>query len=126
MRADIKKHMESGMCKGLGCKHACHGGMYAKGGEVDEIEPLDELEEESPERHRDHKEDKFLQRQSESELNELEPLGLAKGGEITPVDEGSDDELLDQCAGELIDALERKDKKEILESIKAIVMNCRG
>lgn len=39
-------------------------------------------------------------------------------------DAGVDDELMDMCAGELCDALEKKDKKAILESLKAICLSC--
>ena len=39
---------------------------------------------------------------------------------------GVDDELNDMAAGELLDAIEAKDKKGILEAIKALVMNSGG
>ena len=54
---------------------------------------------------------------------------MADGGEMEdhemPMDEEMDHELMDICAQEFIDALEKKDKKEMLESIKALVMSCR-
>ena len=54
---------------------------------------------------------------------------FAEGGEILKEMPGEehehpDDELNHHVAGELMDALEKKDKKGILESIRAIVMNC--
>jgi hypothetical protein len=45
----------------------------------------------------------------------------AEGGEIE-----EDDGMLDHCAGELLSAIESKNKKEILDSIKAIVMSLKG
>lgn len=41
-------------------------------------------------------------------------------------DQSMDDELNEAAAGELLSAIEAKDKKQILESIRAIVMNCGG
>lgn len=78
--------------------------------------------------------------------------GLAKGGKVyevgpmkdtrqpskeamTAYDEGGDvdadgdydgdmdNEILDQCCDELLSAFEKKDKKEILESLKAIILS---
>lgn len=61
--------------------------------------------------------------------------GLAHGGEVEDqgMDDhddmgdmsGVDDELMDMAAGELLDAIHSKDKKQILESIKAIVLSCQ-
>ena len=60
--------------------------------------------------------------------------GLAHGGEVEEMEEHHeghdmdmdvDNELLDICAGELCDALERKDKKGILDAIRAIVLSCQ-
>lgn len=51
--------------------------------------------------------------------------GMAEGGEVDEMD-GIDKELNEMAAGELMEALEKKDKAGILESIKAIVMNCGG
>lgn len=64
--------------------------------------------------------------------------GLADGGEVEELepmkdmdgdhdgDMGSDDEIMDACADELMDALEKKDKRGILEAIKAIALSCKG
>lgn len=47
------------------------------------------------------------------------PHGLDEGGEV-------DHELLDACCDELMSALESKNKKEILESLKAIILSVKG
>lgn len=46
-----------------------------------------------------------------------------EGGEI---DDDMDQELNEMVADELLSAIEAKDKKGILESIRALVMNCGG
>lgn len=50
------------------------------------------------------------------------PHGLDEGGEV----EKMDNELMDQCCEELLSGIEKKDKKEILESLKALILSCRG
>jgi hypothetical protein len=55
-----------------------------------------------------------------SAANEKEPHMLAEGGEA--MDE--DSEIHGMLGEELMDALERKDKKAIMECIQACVMNC--
>jgi hypothetical protein len=55
----------------------------------------------------------------------MHPKTMAEGGELEPEMEG-ENEMHEAVAGELMDALERKDKKQILESMKAIVMACGG
>jgi hypothetical protein len=62
--------------------------------------------------------------------NIKEGLGMADGGEVGPIDldadaDDVDNEILDSCAGELLDAIERKDKGQILEAIRAIVLSTR-
>lgn len=49
-------------------------------------------------------------------------MGFAEGGEV---DGESDDELMDMCAHELMEAMEKKDKKGMLEAIRAIVLSCK-
>lgn len=49
------------------------------------------------------------------------PHGLDEGGEAD-----SDDGMLDACCDELLSAIEKKDKKEILESLKAIILSVKG
>lgn len=63
----------------------------------------------------------------------MRPKTMAKGGEAElDVDMDHDDgmdmdeELNDMVAEELLHAIETKDKKGILESIRALVMNCGG
>ena len=53
---------------------------------------------------------------------------MAEGGEVEEMEhlEGAEDELLEQCADELINAMEQKDKKGMLEAIKAIVISLKG
>lgn len=55
-------------------------------------------------------------------MSEGKMTGEAEGGEI----ESANEEMLEQCAGELIEAFESKNKKEILDSIKAIVLSLKG
>jgi hypothetical protein len=52
--------------------------------------------------------------------------GYDEGGEVDGVDDDIDNELNDMAAQELMDALEKKDKKAVLESIRALVMYCGG
>lgn len=40
-------------------------------------------------------------------------------------DQSGDDEMMDMVADELQQALEKKDKKGILEAIRALVLSCR-
>jgi hypothetical protein len=56
--------------------------------------------------------------------------GLAKGGvagedgePMEDMDASMDHELMDACCGELLNAIESKNKKEILESLKAIILS---
>lgn len=55
--------------------------------------------------------------------------GLADGGEVEMKmddDHDMDNELHESLAHELMEAFEKKDKKGVLESIKALVMSCGG
>lgn len=55
--------------------------------------------------------------------------GLAHGGPVDDapdMDAGMDDELLDQCASELMNSFESKDKKGMLDSIRALVLSIKG
>lgn len=38
---------------------------------------------------------------------------------------GIDDELMDMAAGECMEAFEKKDKKGLLDALKAIILSCR-
>ncbi len=56
--------------------------------------------------------------------------GLAEGGEVdealdVDMDQDLDNELMEMAAEELVSALEKKDKKGIVEAIKALVMSCK-
>jgi len=64
------------------------------------------------------------------------PCKYAEGGEVPEkMDsdgdydgdmEGADNELMDQCCDELLSAIESKNKKEMLDSLKAIILSCKG
>ncbi len=52
-----------------------------------------------------------------------------KGGDVDAdgdMDADMDNEMLDMCCDELLQALESKNKKEILESLKAIILSVKG
>ena len=59
---------------------------------------------------------------------------LADGGDVEPMDADGDrdgdtegDEmLLEGCAEELMEALQKKDKRAVVEALRALVMNCKG
>lgn len=60
------------------------------------------------------------------------PKSYAEGGEVMDSDGdmdgdmGEDDSaMMDSCASELLDGFEKKDKAQILEAIKAIVLSVR-
>lgn len=58
--------------------------------------------------------------QSKSFMEKGEHTGeYAEGGE-------ADEELIDHCCDELVDAIESKDKKQIKESLRAIIMSLKG
>jgi hypothetical protein len=56
--------------------------------------------------------------------NEKEPMKLAGGGEIEDGEEQMGQEMHHIIGGELMDALERKDKKGIMDALRAAVMEC--
>ncbi len=69
--------------------------------------------------------DKIKEARNVAEGPSKKPLeGLADGGEVEDMD-GGDDELMDMCAEELMNAIESKNKKEMLESLKAIILSCK-
>jgi len=113
-----RKHMSSGGCMGLGCKHPSH---YSEGGEVGEKEHDEEMKLKSEERNRMHKD--FMD--EHERIMSLPMPKMAEGGEVNEMEDGEEHEMMDMLADELMQAIERKDKKEILESIKAIVLSCR-
>lgn len=49
-------------------------------------------------------------------------FGYEEGGEV---DSETDNELMDMCADEFMKALETKNKKEMLESLKALILSCK-
>jgi hypothetical protein len=56
--------------------------------------------------------------------NEKEPMKLAGGGEIEDGEDQMGQEMHHIIGGELMDALERKDKKGIMDALRAAVMEC--
>lgn len=54
------------------------------------------------------------------------PKLYAEGGEVADGEPEMEDELKHAMGGELMDALERKDRKGIMSSLEAIVLSCRG
>lgn len=148
LRGLMKPKMASGGCVGPGCM-GCQGpDCMAKGGEVKGVNKPSPFHSdgrsEAGQKLRASKDssDSFLsgdRRMSEAKdihkgvLSEMKampkPNLYAGGGEVEPgegEDTGEDDSaMLDACASELLDAFERKDKAQILDSIKAIVMSVR-
>lgn len=49
-----------------------------------------------------------------------------EGGEVSEDHSEMDDELQQACCDEFMDALEQKDKKGVLESLRALVLSCKG
>lgn len=50
-------------------------------------------------------------------------VGHAEGGEI---EAETDNEMQKMCAEELMQAFEHKDKQGILDSLRALIMSCKG
>ena len=48
----------------------------------------------------------------------------AEGGDVDS-DGDYHNELMDQCCDELLSAIESKNKKEMLDSLKAIILSCK-
>ncbi len=123
-----------------------HG--YAKGGKVSDKERMAGVAKKQEEVAKKHfkplegeakeRDDKYLTRlkahHEADEFIKLKPRKkmLAEGGEVDLPDlddaDGMDvdSELNDMVAEELLSALENKDKKGILEAIRALVMSCGG
>lgn len=95
--AEKHKMSKGGMCEACGgpCK-------YGEGGKVYDVGATDTI----PAKER-------------GIMNE----GYAEGGEVD--EEGSDNDLMDMACEELLSAIESKNKKEILESLKAIILSCK-
>lgn len=119
-------------CMGEDCPGCsmCDGGKMAKGGEVKGVHEgtmegdgksmagiyvENKLPEMSKREHREVLMD--------MKADKGDRKFMAEGGEAEMDDMDSDDELNDACAEELMHALESKDKKGVLEAIRAIVLN---
>jgi hypothetical protein len=59
-----------------------------------------------------------------SAANEKEPYKLAEGGEIEDGEDQEESEMHDIIGDELMDSLERKDKKGIMSALNAAIMEC--
>jgi len=97
--------MKHKMAEGGECK-ACGGGMckYADGGSVGDPDKMQSAQD-----------------------SMRKAFGYAEGGEVDEMaempDDGADDELMEACCSELMDALESKDKKGVLDAMRAIVLS---
>lgn len=91
--------------------------LYEHGGEVDPDEMGDMDRQESM--LMGFLKDKKLPEQ-ESKAIEMGEDDYAEGGSVD-----DDSEMMDAVAGELMNALESKNKKEILDAIRAIVLSCK-
>lgn len=58
--------------------------------------------------------------------NLKEGLHMSEGGAIEDGEDQMDSELHEAMGGELMDALERKDKKGIMSALEAAIMQCMG
>ena len=68
---------------------------------------------------------KTLHEEKLKEMREMpKPKLMAEGGEVEDGEPQTDEELHHAIGGELMDALERKDKKGIMEALHAAVMSC--
>lgn len=130
--------MKCSTCGKMNCY--VHGGAVHHGGIHDEEKnggksvngvskvgaKLRELPSLSRDKHFESSED--IKSDHEEALHELKSLpkpklkGLAEGGEVEHQDMGeeSDHELMDMCAGEFMDGHEKKDKRQMLDALKAI------
>lgn len=83
-----------------------HPGRHAKGGKV---KGFDMNAEESK---------RFMEKG--------EFTGEKDGGEVSEDHSEMDNELQEACCDELMDALESKDKKGVLDAMKALILSCKG
>lgn len=131
-RAAERKHKAGGGCMGPSCDHHSH---YEDGGKVpapssgssdDNSETMKKVSQGVENSGGFPSLDVLTSRVKHAfDADPNSPAGMADGGEVEPEMEG-EDEMHEAVAGELMDALERKDKKQILESMRAIVMACGG
>jgi hypothetical protein len=79
--------------------------------------------------HADLIESRGLHRENLEEVRSMKgPHGnYAEGGEVDEMPEGdsSEDAMLESCAAELMDAIHAKDKKGILDALRAIVLSMK-
>lgn len=125
--------MKCKTCGKMNCYE--HGGTVKYGNQELATKGLNSLKEKGTLSPEDRKRTDQFWRDADRELKGIGHKGpmkksYAEGGEVEDHDmdddQSIDDELNEIVAGELLDAFERKDKKGILDSIRALVMNCGG
>ncbi len=144
-RAD-EHHKAHGGCVGPHCKGCSDANCMAEGGEVMKPYDLGEEESELPMITGDSSQDIIDQYRKKEKMDQWRdkrndlmekgasgPTGsidvnMAEGGEVDYEngDMDMEDELRDMMGGELMDALEKKDRKGILDCIEAIVCSMKG
>lgn len=92
--------------------------LYARGGEVEDMDEEDDKREQ----------EKRWAEDDEHELGVLKahfgPGEFAQGGEVDEM--GEDESLQHGVVEELLKGFETKNKKEILEAFRALVLSCKG
>lgn len=145
LRSIMKPKMDAGGCVGPACMGCQSGNCMSKGGKVKGVhedlgnyggEPGSSpagysvrASKKNPDRNPFTSADP--KREHERVLGEMKampkPNLYAEGGEVEGEGDmdGDDSSMLDACGQELLDAFERKDKGQILEAIRAIVLSLR-
>lgn len=112
-------------CKGPSCRGCADSNCYADGGKVDsgsggspaiDKDKAQQIEKGATESG--WQPGQWIQ-------NVKESVGMAEGGEVEMDDEAMDNELCEAAAGELLAGIEKKDKAQILDSLRAIVLSVR-
>lgn len=77
--------------------------------------------------HIDSAKEEARDRMSSEQMIKPKMQGLAEGGEVEAehMDDSSDDEIHGMIADELHEAMESKDKKGILDSLRALILSCK-
>lgn len=150
MRRSGHKMSKGGMCEACGgaCKYAGGGEVdnpnkmspnpklkgLSEGGKVYSVGPMTDTRQPSKEALEAYDEGGPVLPGAQSFQNSFrKATGHAEGGEVDAdgdydgdKESGEDNELMDMACDELMSALEKKDKKEILESLKAIILSVKG
>ena len=114
------KRMDKGVNMSIGEEGESAGGFHARMAQKTEGEEKESNLRRSKKEH-------------EKTLTDLESMpmpdikGLAHGGMADEGEEMDDDEMMNHhVMGEFMDAMHKKDKKGMLDSLRAVVMNCMG